>query len=241
MADSAAATAPLAGLPPNHPAQVVGGLPVRDFIPLLQSASDHPAEPAAQMIFTAFYHRYGPWLLRVAFSRFGLGRDPSAAQEVVNDTLLAFFQQSRRFDLSRTPDNDLAERNLRAYLIQLARWQANQTRPFHASVGAHAADEKVIDFHPAPPIADGEAPPEDRSAATQRQRVEDWIHSLSNRDADVLRTYYLDDHAGRESDRLPSGTAEALAAKYGVTPSNLRHLKAKLLRQLREHLAQPSS
>jgi hypothetical protein len=64
--------------------------------------------------------------------------------------------------------------------------------------------------------------------------VREWMDSLRDIERDVLRTYFIDTHAGQKSSRLPDGVADRLARKYATTTSNIRHLKTKLEKQVRE-------
>ncbi len=233
-----AAEPPLKSLPRDHPAQRLAALSARELVKLVQRADENPQAPETQLVLTAFYHRYGPYLVTVVAHKLGPLDDRSGLQEVVHDVFLEFFQKSRRFDLNLTPDDASCDRNLRGYLARLANWKASDARAFQQSLGAHAVEAHILDGHMNRPLQAG-APDSMRTeapamGADKIHRVAEWIGSLSDMEADVLRTYFLDDHPGQKSDRLPEGIAEQLAAKYDVTTSNIRHIKMKLLRQLRE-------
>lgn len=236
---------PIASLPPGHPAQVFAALPARDLVRLVQRAEENPHAPETQFMLTAFYHRYGPYLVTVVAHRLGPLCDRSGLQEVVHDAFLEFFRKSRRFDPGLAPDDVACDRNLRAYLAQLANWKASDARGFQQSLGLHAADDQTLDAHAnrslqggVPDLAQTEAP---RSDFDKIERVAAWIGSLREIEADVLRTYFLDDHLGQKSGRMPEGVAAELAGKYGVTTSNIRHIKLKLLRRVREQFGESSS
>lgn len=239
-----AAELPLASLSRDHPAQIFAALPARDLVKLVQRTDENPHAPATQAILTAFYYRYGPYLVTVVAHKLGPLCDRSGLQEVVHDAFLEFFQKSRRFDADLAPDDAACDQNLRAYLAQLANWKASDARAFQQSLGAHAVDGETLDGYANASLRAG-APDSVRTEPpaeyTERVRqVAEWIGSLREIEAEVLRTYFLDDHLGQKSDRLPEGIAQQLAAKFGVTTSNIRHIKLKLLRQLRERFGTPA-
>lgn len=239
MADLSSATdSPLASLSRDHPAQVFAALSARELVKLVQGANQNPHAPEAQLVLTAFYHRYGPNLVAVVGRVLGPLCDRSSLQEVVHDTFLHFFQRSAEFDPERAPDDDACDHNLRAYLAQLATWKARDSAAFHRSLGADAVDGATLDHHANRTLLAG-APDAVRTdplaSSTERiSRVAEWLASLDDMEAEVLRTYYLDDHLGQKSDRLPVGVAQKIAAQYGVTTSAIRHVKLKLVRQFRE-------
>lgn len=232
---------PFAALPGDHPAQAYGALPARDLVRRVQQASDDPRQADSEWVFAAFYHRYAGFLGRVVARQLGRLHD-AAAQEIVHDALLDFFVHSRRFDADRAPDDDACEGNIRRYLMSLVRWKASDARAFHQSIGAHAAEDRVLDHHLNEQTRAG-APDEARREATaepspRARRAEHWIGALSERDADIFRTYFLDDHPGQKSARLPAGVVETLMKKYGCTDSNIRFLKGRLLREFKAYVSQ---
>jgi RNA polymerase sigma factor (sigma-70 family) len=241
---STPAASRLASLPGDHPAQAYATLPARELVRLVQYAGDHPHHPETQVIFTAFYHRYGPYLVSVVARQLGPLHDRSGLQEVVHDAFLDFFAKSRRFDPDLTTDDTVCDQNLRSYLAKLANWKAGDARSFQQSIGAHATEHETLDARLNSPHQSG-APEtariEPAAMQTERaRRVAEWIGTLPPREEDILRTYVLDDNPGQKSGRLPEGVARALAKKYGVTTSNIRHLKLKLFREFRQQFASDS-
>lgn len=231
-----AAEAPLASLPADHPAQAYAALPARELIRAVQLAGQNQAHPESQVIFAAFYYRYYPYLMTVVSNQLGFLTDRSGIPEIIHDAFRAFFEKCARFDRLLAPDDAACDMNIRSYLARLARWKASDARSFQKSFGADAvapADFETLLNQSSPlPVRDAtEADP------PQASLVSVWIDSLPPMHADVLRTYFLDDHAGQKSDRLPEGIARALAEKYQTTTSNIRHIKLKLLREMRERFA----
>lgn len=233
------AEAPLPQLPAAHPAQAYAALPIQELITAVQRARADRTAAGTQAVFAALYHKYYPYLFTVVSNSLGFIYDRDGIQEIVDDALAAFFRANGQFRFESAADEAGCDRQVRSYLGRLARWKASRARSFQKSFGADAIDLDKLDerLHdgarfgaPAPDEAAAE-PADDPRAA----RMSQWLESLREVERDVLRTYFLDDHAGRKSSRLPGGVAQRLADKHGVTPSNIRHLKLKLQRKLREH------
>lgn len=186
----------------------------------------------AEIMYSAFYYRYRPYLCTVVGNALGFLHDANGVDEVVNDALLGFYHKRGRFYVEAAADDVKYDQRLRSYLGRLARWRAGHARDFQKSFGADAVDLAELDrltSRQARLQRDEEPPAEDPRVL----RVERWLLTLREVERDVLSTYFFDDHRGRKSSRLPSGVAFRLAAKHGVTTSNIRHLKLKLQAELR--------
>jgi len=226
-------------LPVAHPAQAYAALPIRELIAAVQRAGADRTAAGTQAVFAALYFRYFPYLFTVVSNSLGFIHDRDGIQEIVDDALAAFFRASGQFRFESAPDEAGCDRQVRSYLGRLARWKASRARSFQRSFGADVIDLAELDERWHEDARFG-APAADEDAAEPADdprtgRITQWLESLREMERDVLRTYFLDDHAGRKSSRLPGGVALRLAQKHGVTPSNIRHLKRKLQRQLREH------
>lgn len=232
MADTPlpATEAPLESLPADHPAQAYGALSARELLRFVQEASGRLDHPETQVVYTAFYHRYYRYLMTVVTNKLGFVRDENAIREIVHDALAAFFRRCGKFDLSRAKDDVGVDRLVRVYLARLAKWKAENARSFERSFSRDGDDGEFLERMTIPEQTDS-VPGRDVRAVTE------WIESLRPVDQDVLRAYFLDDVAGRKSDRLPSGVAEEIARRHGVTTSAIRHIKRKLLDDARERFA----
>lgn len=229
---------PSTQLPDDHPAQALGVLSSTRLLELVQQARDRRDHPQTQVIFTAFYYRYYGYLFTVVSNAFRCVRDPSAISETVDDTFAAFFRASAKCDVSSAQDEDGADRIIRSYLGKLANWKASDARSFQHSFGADALDLDAIDAILSKQAEFGaresmrtELPPPNEGLVDE---VGAWIASLRPVQQDVLRTYFLDDHLGRKSGRLPDGIAQSLATKHNVTTSAIRYIKINLQREMRE-------
>lgn len=230
---------PLRQLPEDHPAQAYGGLPARELLRFVQLGATNLQEPETQTIFAAFYYRYFPYLYTVVANSLGSVYNANAQEEIVNDTLAAFFRASHRLRLPETATDEGCDQIVCSYLGKLATWKAGDARSFHQSFGQGDLDTEQIEAHLNAELLKGHGGGEEADAETapdQRavEAVSAWMATLREVERDVIRTYFLDDHAGRKSARLPDGIAKGLADKHHTTPSNIRHLKLKLEKQIRE-------
>lgn len=233
MPESPAPLSPaLSSLPSDHPAQVFAALSARELVALVQQASTRIGQPETQVVFTAFYHRYYAYLMTVVSNRLTMVRDDHALREIVHDVLVAFFRKVSAFDLSRAADDDGLDRLVRSYLARLARWKSDDARSFQAGFARDTIDPTEWERHVA--VA---SDAEEGEATTLQQAVAEWLSGLRPVEDDVHRAYYLDDQAGRKSERLPGGVAAELAERHGLTTSAIRHIKLKLLREARERFA----
>lgn len=200
------------------------------LLQFLQTVSISRDHPQAQAVFGAFYARYARYVTYMVAKRSFPAPSPADTEEIVADTFLRFFDSCVRFDPGDC-DSGACDLKLKAYLgtaasrLSLDRFRASRNRiieiptdvPGLSNFAEPSADERDTDTPPPPSHA----------------VIAAWMDTLRPLERDVLRTYFLDDHLGQKSSRLPDGVAEALATRYGTTPENLRQIKRKLLRQLR--------
>ena len=238
---SPASTEPaLSQLSEDHPAQAYGALPARELLNFVQIASSQTDDREAQTIYTAFYYRYFPYLYTVVSNSLGIVYDRDAQQEIIDDSLAAFFRASHKLTLPAAESDDGCDRIIRAYLGNLANWKASDARSFQKTFGQVVIDADELDARinrDALAGHDSHSPAKVEHDAPEKphiQAVDQWMATLREVERDVLRTYFIDDHAGRKSRRLPDGVATLLATKHKTTTSNIRHLKSKLETQIQE-------
>jgi hypothetical protein len=237
---SSSAEPVLPQLSEDHPAQAYAAQPAKELLNLVQIAGTQLDDPLAQTIYTAFYHRYFPYLHTVVSNSLGFVYDRDAQQEIIDDALAAFFRASHKLVLPDNVSDESCDRIIRAYLGQLAKWKASDARSFQTAFGRVVIDAEALETKlnaaariavaPRPDSKDAVDVPDD----SRVKAVREWMDSLRDIERDVLRTYFIDTHAGQKSSRLPDGVADRLARKYATTTSNIRHLKTKLEKQVRE-------
>lgn len=187
--------------------------------------------PEVQPVLTAFYNRYYGYLFTVVTSTLKTIYDPDAIREVIHDALIAFLQKAYSFKFPANADDTTCDKLIRVYLGQLATWKARDARGFQMSFGRDTIEAEELEKQLNSVTQVGYAGTNVKSAPEKEARlaaVEAWMSSLSPLESDVVRTYFLDDHAGQKSARLPDGVAQQLAKKHQTTEPNLRYQKSKL-------------
>lgn len=184
---------------------------------------------AARRAEAEFYARHVRYLFAVLVRRVKgpLVLSGSEVEDLVQETFFRAFQRAHTFDRGDTRSDEELARRARAWLGRIAQnlladWLAGRREvaasPFLESVAARDAD----------------APPSSRSP--QMALVHDALESLSERERDVLRVSALYHRPGEEHQRLPNAVAAELAARWGTTGENIRAIRSRAMKKLREYL-----
>lgn len=205
--------------------------PARALVTAVKSACQRQLDQAASTVLTGFYERYSRYVLKVANSVLGVEADPAVITEVVHDTFMAFWEHADKFDVDRTPTDETCDANVRTYLARRARWIAGNRRALERSCVTVPVETAVLARHIAETV-ETETP----DVSVECRRTAEWLATLTPREQDVLRAYFVDCHSGQKSERLPEHVVQRLCQDHGVTPSALRHMKRKLVTRLRQHL-----
>ncbi|MFT3783535.1 MAG: hypothetical protein QM790_16095 [Nibricoccus sp.] len=227
-------------LPEDHPSRQYATLPAKELLAFVQVASSELSSPDAQIIYTAFYYRYFGYLYTIISNCLGNVYDRDAQREIIDDALAGFFRAAHKLKLPDNVPDEQCDQIVRAYLGQLAKWKASDARSFQAAFGRVVIDLKELEIkineqaritikEHEPPATSLPVPEDPRVKA-----VREWMATLRELERDILRTYFIDTHSGQKSPRLPNGVADRLAKKHQTTTSNIRHLKAKLEKLVRE-------
>jgi len=237
---SSSAVPVLPQLPEDHPSQAYAAQPAKELLSFVQIAGTRLDDPQAQTIYTAFYYRYFPYLYTVVSNSLGFVYDRDAQREIIDDALAAFFRAAHKLVLPGDASEESCDRIIRAYLGKLVKWKASDARSFQAAFGRVVIDADALEAKlnlAAGVGVTAHAEAAETFAACESPRVtavRQWMDSLRAVERDILRTYFIDTHAGQKSSRLPDGVADRLAKKHKTTTSNIRHLKGKLEKQVWE-------
>jgi hypothetical protein len=213
-------------------------LPSLELLGHVPWATAHPGDPVALRFAAAFFERYRHPVTRRIAVQFGFRVDPVTVHSAVHDAFLRFFRldgapaRGIPFDVARARTNEECDAMVIAYLLRGAGWRTLDAQRLASARQESAVDPSVLDDR----SASDEPTVESATALRLRSLVADWIATLSPRDEDVLRAYFLDDHAGQKGDRLPPAVVKALTAKYRIGAPALRQIKARLKRELHAYL-----
>jgi len=226
---------------PPPPDLDFAALPSLELLGHVPWATAHPGDPVALRFAAAFFERYRHPVTRMIAVQFGFRVDPATVHSAVHDAFLRFFRldgapargiRAIPFDVTRASTNEECDALTIAYLLRGAGWRTLDAQRLATARQESTVDPSVLDRRSAPE----ESMVENATALRLRSLVADWIATLSPRDEDVLRAYFLDDHAGQKGDRLPPAVVKVLTTKYQIGASALRQVKARLKRELRAYL-----
>jgi RNA polymerase sigma factor (sigma-70 family) len=194
-------------------------------------ASDPERARAAQ---AAFYGRHVRYLYGVLLRRkkdllplAGLG-----AEDLVQETFHRAFDRAHTFERGDAPDPELERLRARAWLGRIATNLLTDHLNTRREVPATPYLERVV--------CDGidEEPPSSRSPAVRR--MSEALDQLSERERDVLRVSALHYRAG-EHQRLSNADSAELAGRWGTTNDNIRAIRVRAMKKLKELLlSQPA-
>jgi DNA-directed RNA polymerase specialized sigma24 family protein len=180
----------------------------------------------------AFYERHVRYLhgvltrtQRAALASAGLG-----AEDLVQETFERAFARAATFDaggIDPREEPDRARARTRAWLGRIATTllvdRLGRTREIAASPLLEQVTAPAVDDDPPP-----SEPPRVKLVAA-------GLESLSERERDVLAVSALHYRAG-EHQRLPNDVSADLAARWATTNENIRAIRARAMKKLREFI-----
>lgn len=205
------------------PSEPLEQMSARELVRRVQQAMSRSDYPGRQQVFRTFVIRLRPFVLSVLARLPALRASGVELEDAAQMVFVDFFRHCLSFDPDRAPSDFECEVNLRTFLAQRARWVASACWRNRSRVPSEPMESDDI--------AATEA--QEESVNRAALQLGQWLDSLPAREQDIFRAYFLDDHPGRKGDRLPASVVSALCRTYKVTPSNLRHIKLKLMKQAR--------
>lgn len=205
-----------------------------DLLTMMTWRESDPAE--AREAGAVFYRRHAPYLYDrcLKFTRgSGGGTD---AEDIVAVTFQHVYEKgARTFKATSETDPDRIRGHVRAWLGRIAHnlvCDAYRGRPFQEM--QLDDDSEVADEH------------DDKTASDEPERLQRLMEQvLTDREQEILRvtSLYYDP---REPDRkLPASVLDDLARHWGITRENIRQIKSRALRKLKDacavHTDAPSS
>ncbi len=215
-----------APLPPNPP-------PLSDA-ELLEQVSARKVDPLrARRAEAEFYERHARYLYAVLMRRAKgpLALTGAEVEDLVQETFFRAFERAhtsraatRRVRSSRA-EREVGSGGSRRHL--LADWLEGRRE-----IAASPFLETVLG-------RDEDAPRSSRSP--RRELVRAALDELSERERDVLRVSALYHRPGEEHQRLPNAVAAELATRWGTTGENIRAIRSRAMKKLRDILTARSS
>ena len=161
-----------------------------DHAALIASIALHRDRAAFAMLFAYFAPRVKAWMIRA-------GSNPTAAEELAQETMLAVWQKARLFDPARAGAS--------TWIFTIAR---------NLRIDALRRERHPADLMP-DPTEEAEAPPQaDRVLAMSQQetRIRAALSLLPPEQADVIRKAFFEDKVHAEIERelgIPLGTVKS--------------------------------
>jgi RNA polymerase sigma factor (sigma-70 family) len=161
-----------------------------------------------------------------------LPRPPTTAKDLVNDTFLRAYRKAGTYCEPSGLDQDGKRRYVRAWLSRVAsRLIQDLLRAVPEGGPERQLDDEGWNEQAAPVACEKPVPP------TVLAVLEEVLQNdLDEREREVLRKTYQYWVPGRAAQRLPNKVAEELAQQLGTTSENLRKIRQRAMKKVREGL-----
>ena len=197
-----------------------------DLLCLIGWAEDGPEE--AKAAFEEFYNRHVESLYAACYRTYR-GRLPVgySVQDLVVDTFARAAERGQTYDVGTAKDG--ADRRLRTegWLLAIAHSVVGDSYRGRFPVEVQLPDEgwQCRAFT--------DRPVDSAETKLVRQAIDDV---LDDREREVILVTFHWYDPDREHQRLPNEVAAELAAQLGTTTDNLRKIRAKAVRKVKEHV-----
>jgi RNA polymerase sigma factor (sigma-70 family) len=185
---------------------------------------------AAREAWAEFYQRHVGYLYAVCRRAYApiLGGE-AGASDLVADTFLRAYESAGTFDAGGLVDPERLRRRTRAWLGRIAQRLALTLLRGRGFVRTARVDVgEWLETSAPEPVA---------AAESERiSRVRQAIERLSDKEQIVIRVTFEWHEPGKPHQRLPNDVAEELAATLQTTPENLRQIRRRALKKIREFL-----
>jgi RNA polymerase sigma factor (sigma-70 family) len=188
-------------------------------------------DPSRQDAGTEFYRRHKEFvfgvLMKTRAGRLVGGEDGLC--DVVNEAFFRAYQAAETYRPCGATDRDSQRRACRRWLIGIAKNVVKEGCGRSPSIKATVSVDECLDL-PDVAVAD------DEESTAVRLLGEAMERNLTERERDVLRSTMLFYKPGEKNQRMPSGSAAALADQYGTTTENIRAIRKRAIDKLRSVL-----
>jgi RNA polymerase sigma factor (sigma-70 family) len=199
-----------------------------DLMVYMSMAADDPA--AAQDAWAEFYSRHVDYTYAVCLRAYGgvLCGDTGVA-DLVTETFRKAYRNAHLFDAGGIEEAVRLRHRVRAWLGRIAQ------RLFQDILRARRRLETV---HLAPEMWQQIPDSQPRTAESGElvERVQEALGELSEKEQLVIRVTFQWYRPGQAHQRLPNDVVADLAQTLATTPENLRQIRRRALRKIREYL-----
>jgi RNA polymerase sigma factor (sigma-70 family) len=182
----------------------------------------------ANAAFEEFYGRNVNYLFRVCRRVTSGVLDESGAWDIVQETFIRAYDRAATFNGEGITDPDRLSRRVKAWLGRIAVNIFRDLLRGRAGIREVSLDEQEIAKEPDPVSVS--------APSANRLLLDEAIDSLSDREQRVLRTTFQYYQPGRTHQRLPNDVAEGLATELGTTSENVRQIRRRALRKIKEYI-----
>jgi RNA polymerase sigma factor (sigma-70 family) len=178
-----------------------------------------------------FYDRHKGFLFRLLKSRkIGklIGGD-QAVSDVVQQTFFMAYERASTYRTCGSTDRERQRRACRNWLVGIARNIIRDAFSRRISIVADEAFDDCVDV-----AVDVTVPPEKESEVVRL--IEEELDAMSDREQTVLRTTMEYFKPGEAHQRLPNAVAAALAVQLGTTTQNVRAIRSRACRKIRDRV-----
>jgi len=197
---------------------------------LLRIIGQKEDREAAKIAWESLYNRHVKYLLGVCRQAYGWRLGPSAMDDLVSETFIRVYETAAAsYRPGAMADPDLRRQQVRAWLAAIAGHIALGLlcgRKIDAPI--HLNQDEWQD------VAHVSSEPESKLVA-EVCRVMHLV--LTDKEQDVIRSTFLWNTPARDFQRMPESELVELASRYGTNATNIRKIRERALKKLRDALA----
>jgi RNA polymerase sigma factor (sigma-70 family) len=180
-------------------------------------------EVDAQEAFTIFYNRYKDFLWNLCLSvcyNCNRADNEELAKDVFQNTTISIYRYSHTFNSSKSKVTTWMSRIAKneMYILLSEFKEIRIDEEMEVMLESDISDQAYNDF-------EFETP--------QQKALEEALKILSDRDQEILLTYMMYEDGNKH---LPDKVLQYLINKYATTPENLRQVKGRSLKRIKNHI-----
>lgn len=197
-----------------------------DLLIYMSMRADDPA--VARAAWAEFFLRHREYLYRLCRKLSRGVLDDAGAKDLVQDTFIRAYHKASTFNGEGIKDPGRLQRRTRAWLGRIAhRIFLDMLR------GRDGLRDVPLDENDPAPEPE---PIQSSATSTIKQLLNEATDSLSEREQIVLRTTIQYYEPGKKNQHLPHDVVDDLAKTLKTTPENLRQIRRRALRKIKQYI-----